>query len=78
MKVVFASLAKGDFSLALVDAAAGAVAVAVAVAANMAGAIRVAAPLAAGIKLIGAVVPTAQARFVIPPLGFFTTLDFGG
>src|SRR5687768_3339375 len=78
MQIMLARFAEGDFRLALVDATAGAVAVGVAVTSYMARAIGVATTLAAGVKKVGAVVPAAQAQFIIAAFGLFTALDLGG
>ena len=60
----------GVGGLAAVDALACAIAVAILVAAHMAGAVREAAALAAGVERVGTLVPAAQALFGIASLGF--------
>jgi hypothetical protein len=77
VQIVLAGLAEGYFGLALVDTTAGAIAVAVTVATNMAGAIGVAAALTTGVEQVGAIVPTAQALFVVAALSLLTALYFG-
>jgi hypothetical protein len=78
VEVVLASVAEGNFGLATIDALAGPVAVAVAVPPDMLRTIRVAAALTTSIQGVGAIIPTAKPLFIIAPLCFLTSLDFGG
>ncbi|HEX9988712.1 MAG TPA: hypothetical protein VGE45_09575 [Chloroflexia bacterium] len=78
MDIVLAGVAKGYFGLALIDAFAGAVAVGVPVASDVARAVLQAATLAARIEVVRAVMPAAEGFFVVAALGLFAALDLGG